>query len=406
MLNIANFNPDPEAPPSLDFVNPSEWASGNRQSLTMSSNWANRLLENELDPRCLRPYVRKDGRSYISQLVRERNGEVKMVKNNSGKWVAQERPVLTNDSNATLRFLDWIQLDNAIIAAAKPQLKATNDLRSAGLVYQLPNGIAKTTLQFQQQSDISGAVMSMDGLRQSESDRPVFSLLNFPLPIIHKDFQYPLRQILASRTGFSPLDTTTASLAGRRVAEQIEQLVLGCGQNSNFGAAGQLLGQSSFTHAGNTIQGIMNYSNRITYSITQPTAAGWTPQATIDDVLQMKLLSQQAFHRGPWKLYFGIGWDRYMDNDYKPTYNGETLRQRLLKIDNIQSASTVDYIPDLSLLLVQQSEDVIRLVIGMDITTVQWESHGGMQMNFKVMAMILPQIRTDYYLNTGLVHGS
>jgi hypothetical protein len=69
-------------------------------------------------------------------------------------------------------------------------------------------------------------------------------------------------------------------------------------------------------------------------------------------------------------------------------------------------ARTVDYIPDLSILLVQQTTDVVRLVIGMDITTVQWESHGGMQLNFKVMCVILPQIRTDFYNNTGLVHGS
>jgi hypothetical protein len=42
----------------------------------------------------------------------------------------------------------------------------------------------------------------------------------------------------------------------------------------------------------------------------------------------------------------------------------------------------------------------------MDITTVQWESHGGMQLNFKVMCLMLPQLRTDFYGNTGIVHGS
>lgn len=385
MLDIANFNPDPDAPPALDFMIPAQ------NKLSMSSNWARRLLDTELDVGSMRPYMSDDfQRSYITRNT---------VGWKDGKPYLKAQPLLTNDTNATLRVYDWIELDNAVMKAAKPRLKAAADLRASGLVYQLPNGIAKTVLQFQQQSDITGATMSMDGLRVGESDRPVFSLVNFPLPIIHKDFQFPLRQILASRTGYSPLDLTTAELASRRVAEQVEQLVLGTTNPA-------LLGAASYTWAGATVQGYMNYTGRITYSITLPTTAGWTPDATINDILAMKKASQAAGYTGPWKLYFGLDWDPYMDNDYKPTYNSETLRQRITKIDKIQSAETVDYIPGYSLLLVQQTSDVVRLVIGMDIVTVQWESHGGMQLNFKVMCVMLPQLRSDFYGNTGIVHGS
>lgn len=387
MLAIENFNPDPDAAPSLDFMVPSE------RQLTMSGNWARRLLDTELDVHAMRPFVSNDlRRSYINRII-------PTVDPKSGGMVLNNRAILTNDSNATLRVYDWIELDKAVIKAAKPRLKAAEDLRAGGLTYQLPNGIAKTVLQFQQQSDITGATMSMDGLREGESDRPVFSLINFPLPIIHKDFQFPIRQILASRTGQSPLDTTTAELAARRVAEQVEQLVLGTTNTA-------LLGQSSYTHAGATIQGYLNYSGRITYSITLPTAAGWTPDHTINDILAMKKASQAAGYMGPWKVYTGLNWDPYMDADYKPTYNNTSLRQRIKQIDGIQSVSTVDYMPDYNIIMVQQTSDVVRLVIGMDIITVQWESHGGMQMNFKVMCVMLPQIRSDFYGNTGIVHGS
>ena len=44
--------------------------------------------------------------------------------------------------------------------------------------------------------------------------------------------------------------------------------------------------------------------------------------------------------------------------------------------------------------------------LGADITTVQWESHGGMQINFKVMAIMVPQLRADFTGQTGIVHGS
>jgi Family of unknown function (DUF6260) len=394
-MSLQGFNPDPDAPVMIDTMIPSE------RQISMGGNWARRLLDNELDVGCMRPYVSDDGaRSYITRNQMQYDPKQK-------KHILVPKAVRTwNDTNATLRVLDWIQLDEAIVRTAKPRLRAAKDLREAGLVYMLPNGIAKTTMQFQQQSDISGATISMDGLRQGESDRPVFSLINFPLPIIHKDFQYPLRQVLASRTGYSPLDTTTAELAGRRVAEQVEQLTLGCSADANYTAPGQLLGQSSYTWNSATIYGYMNYPSRITYSITQPTSAGWIPQNTVDDILNMKRLSQQAFHTGPWMLYFGLGWDPYMDDDYKPTYNDMTLRQRIRECDGILDARTVDYIPDMSLLMVQQTTDVVRMVIGMDITTVQWESHGGMQLNFKVMCVMVPQLRTDFYGNTGIVHGS
>jgi len=389
-LDLENFNPDPDAAASVDYMIPAQ------QKISMSGNWAKRLLQNELDVGCMRPWVSDDGRkSYIAR-------SYPVVKNNKIE-MAQKRILTNDDTNATLRILDWIQLDEAVIRSAKPRLRAAKDLREAGLVYMLPNGIAKTVMQFQQQSDISGAVMSMDGLRQSESDRPVFTTVNFPLPIIHKDFQFPLRQVLASRTGYSPLDTTTAELAGRRVAEQVEQLTLGAAAGSGISG---LLGSSSYSWGSGSIYGYTNFPNRITYTITQPTAAGWIPQNTVDDVLNMKLKSQQANHFGPWMLYFGLAWDPFMDDDYKPTYNDMTLRQRIREIDGIIDARTVDYLPGYSLVLVQMTTDVARMVIGMDITTVQWESHGGMQLNFKVMCVMVPQLRVDYYNNTGIVHGS
>jgi uncharacterized linocin/CFP29 family protein len=379
---IHSFNPDPNAPVSIDYMVPAD------RQISMGGNWARQLIDNELDVGCMRPYVDKRNRSWITRNI---------VNPETGK--SEQKPVMTRNDNATLRILDWIQLDEAIIRASKERLRAVRQLREAGLVYMLPNGIAKPMMQFQQQSDISGATISMDGIREGESDRPVFSTVNFPIPIIHKDFQFSLREIMASRTGYSPLDLTTAELAGRRVAEQVEQLTIGTSNTA-------LLGAPSYAYGGATIYGYMNFPGRISWTITLPTALGWTPDQTINDVLQMKRVSQAAKHYGPWMLYCGLNWDPYMDDDYKPTYNSTTLRQRLRDIDGIIDVQTLDYIPDYSLLLVQQTTDVVRLVIGMDITTVQWESHGGMQLNFKVMCVIVPQLRSDYYGNTGIVHGA
>jgi len=49
---------------------------------------------------------------------------------------------------------------------------------------------------------------------------------------------------------------------------------------------------------------------------------------------------------------------------------------------------------------------VVRLVDGMANTSVQWESEGGMALNFKVMSIRVPQIRSDINGACGVVHAS
>lgn len=334
------------------------------------------LMANGFNPDALKPFVGNDGRSYVNRL-----------NHNTGKVEA----VLTN-ANATLRKDEWIHLDQAIIKAAKPRLRYVADLRSAGLTYTVPNGMGTTVMQWETQSDVTGADISMDGLRKSESDRPVFNLQNLPLPIIHKDFAFSARQIATARQSGSPLDTTMAELAGRRVAETVEQLALGTYGTYAFG--------------GGTIYGLTNFTSRNTRTITAPTASGWTPKTLLNEVLLMKKQSQDDYHYGPWMLYNSVAWDPYLDDDFSAAKGDITLRDRLKKIDGIADVRTLDYLQNNDIILVQRTSDVNRIVIGMDITSVQWPSQGGLQMNYKVMCIIVPQVRADFNGNCGIVHGT
>ena len=338
-----------------------------------SGSVAERLLMNGMNPNALRPYLDEKGRSCITT-------------NQNGKATK-----LITNAPATLRKDDWLQLDTAILKAAKPRLKAWGDLRSAGLSYSIPNGMGKTVLEYEDQSDVTDAILSMDGLRKAESDRPEFSLKNLPLPIVHKDFNFSARQLAASRNGGSPLDTTTAELAGRRVAEQIEKLLLGVVPTYQFG--------------GGYIYGYTNFDKRQTKNdLTAPD--GSNAATTVSEVLEMKTMSQNKNHYGPWFCYCSTSWDQYMDDDYSSAKGDNTLRDRIGAIEGIDRPMTLDYLPANTLMLVQKSSDVVRAVMGMDITTVQWESHGGMQLNFKVMGIMVPQLRADFYDNCGIVHGS
>ena len=95
-----------------------------------------------------------------------------------------------------------------------------------------------------------------------------------------------------------------------------------------------------------------------------------------------------------------------MDEDYETAKGDNTLRDRIGAIEGIDRPATLDFLPTNTLLLVQKTSDVARMVVGMDVTTVQWETKGGMELNFKVMAIMVPQLRSDFNSNTGIVHGS
>lgn len=347
---------------------------------------AKRLLQYGGDPGALRPWLGNDGRSYVTV--------------NAG--TPHEKSLVTN-AVATLRKDEWVLLDTQIIKVAKQRLKAWKHLMEQGLRYDIPNGLAKTVVQYQNQSDITTATISMDGLRESQRDRPVFDIVNLPLPIVHKDFSFSARELLASRTSAntmaggdgvsSALDTTTGQLAGRRVAEEVEKLLLGT--------------SSSYAFGGGTIYGYTNYPYRATKSMTTPT--GSNAAATLADVLDMRYKSQLMFHYGPWVLYASTSWDQYLDNDYILTGGNVatmTLRQRLKMIEGITDVVTVDYLPAKTMVMVELNPEVIRGVTGMDIVTVDWATHGGMQMNFKVMCIMVPQLRADQNNNTGIVHGT
>jgi len=52
------------------------------------------------------------------------------------------------------------------------------------------------------------------------------------------------------------------------------------------------------------------------------------------------------------------------------------------------------------------TSNVARAIIGMDFTTLQWESRGGMQKNFKVMAIMVPNLRSTNSGKCGILHGT
>lgn len=334
---------------------------------------ADRLIANDFDIGVLRPWLGRDGRSYVTR-------------NLAGK-----PRVLVSNAPATLTKDAWIIFDTAVVRAVRDRLKAFADIRGANLTFNLPNGMAHTILQWQTVGDITPATISMDPARRSEADQPTLDLANLPLPVIHKDFDFSARQIAVSRNGNVPLDTTTAEAAGRKVAEAVEGLTTG---------------MSTFTFGGATVYGYTNFPNRAT-KIDMPVPDGTNGAAILNALLALRQVLINNKHYGPYILYVNGQWAQYLDSDFSAAKGDLTLRQRILNVTDIQDVRVLDYLPptQFNCVLIEMSTDTVRAVVGMEIQTVQWESMGGMVKHFKVMCILVPQLRADTNGNSGVAHG-
>jgi hypothetical protein len=304
-------------------------------------------------------------------------------------------------ANATsLRKDEWIQLDRAVLRAARQRLRAWSDLESRNSFGGF-NGMSKMILEHETMSDPGEAVVDMDSLTPGRTDEPKYQLEGLPLPITHSDFWFSSRRLAVSRNTGTPLDSTMAEAAGRRVAEMIEKTLVGTVTGVQYGVAANY-GQTP------QVYGYTNHPLRTTKTdLTTPT--GTNPNSTLADVLAMRDLAYDNYMYGPYMLYHSTDWDTYLDNDYYVTSGtpSQTLRNRLRAIDGIIDVRRLDFLTDtFTLVLVQMTPDVCRAINGMEITTVQWESQGGMRVNFKVMAIKVPQIRADYNGNSGIIHAT
>jgi hypothetical protein len=285
------------------------------------------------------------------------------------------------------------------------RLRAWADL-SAANSYGGFNGMSKLTLEYESMSDPGEAMVDMDGLSDGRNDSPLFQLRSLPLPITHADFWFSERRLAVSRNSSTPLDTTMAEAAGRRVAEMIERTLIGVETGVTYGTQS---GGITAHQGTSTVYGYTNFPYRLTKTdLTTPT--GSNPEAVMQDVIEMRELMYSNGFFGPFMLYTSTGYDVFFDNDYFRTGSTavqRTLRERLMAIEGIQDIRRLDYLTSgYQMIMVQMTPDVAQAINAMDITTVQWESQGGLRKNFKVMAIQVPLLRAPYNGVGAIIHAT
>jgi hypothetical protein len=210
--------------------------------------------------------------------------------------------------------------------------------------------------------------------------------------------------------------------SGRRVAEMVEKTTIGVETGIAYGGASTHVGGYGRT---SQVYGYLNFPARLTKTdLNTPT--GSNPEATVQDVLEMRDQQTAAKKFGPWMLYHSNDWDAFMDNDYARLGGSNanmTLRDRLRKIDGIIDVRRLDYLPSsastysaapdritvanpFTLLMVEADEETAQAVNGMDLTVIQWETKGGQQLNFMVMCIWVPRLRADFYGHCGILQAT
>lgn len=365
-----------------------------------------------------RPFLGDDGRAWVNvttgyDILRNEDGSI--IKNNDGsdRYGALYEPQLVSDrinhnlpvlhvNNATTLTKDqWVRIDQAVMQAVRQRLKAWADLRAANT---MPGFDAMTVpiIEYEVENDPGEAQVDMEGLAEGRTHTAEIIRFGMPLPITHSDFHISERFLAVSRSRGVPLDVSKASKAGRRVAETVEKTTIGVHEGTEYGSS------SEYSRA-SKVYGYRNFPARTTKTdLTAPTPSNGP--VVVSEILEMIELANQTNFFGPYVLYVSTGYDEHLDNDYKTAVHG-TTRERINKIAAISSIRRLDFLSGTEMLLVQMTSDVAEAVNGSEITTVQWDTKGGMQRNFKVMGIQVPRLKSVFLSGTstqvtGIIHGT
>jgi hypothetical protein len=255
-----------------------------------------------------------------------------------------------------------------------------------------------TVLEWDDSGDAMEAEMTMDAISRGKNDRVTFQRNYLPIPIIHVDYEINARFLATSRNMGNPIETMSAERAARKVADKLEAMLF----TDTTYAWGKVDERNR-----NSIYSYINFPDRERLSVTAWNASGKTGVGILNDVLAAKAKLIAAKHFGPYTLYIPTAWEIVLDEDYvgsTPDTSNKTMRERILAIANVNDVKIVDSLPANNAVLVQMTPDVVRLVQGMGIQNVQWQTEGNFINRYKVMTIQVPQIRSDRNSKTGICH--
>lgn len=293
-------------------------------------------------------------------------------------------------NESTLLRDEWKYIDDAIGQERQLRMGFINWLISKGCVIDIPGGLGVTQYEWQNISAMSGADISMDGLKQSDTDRVEYTSATMPLPIITKNWRLNLRYLEQSRRKGMPMDTFAMSESARCVAQFAESMMV--------------TGTNSFAYGGDTLYGLLDSPNveavtsgsgLFTQAWDDPTVTG---SGILADLLAMVKKMNDNKRFGQFSLWLPQKYQTALAKDYTDGYP-KTIAARLLETGTIDSINYSDYFTQSGgkdrICLIEPNKATIAVVRAMDFRDFEWQSHGGWVMEHKVAGIYAPLIRAD-----------
>ncbi len=280
-------------------------------------------------------------------------------------------------TNAALPHDAWIAIDNTVIEIAKQRLNGIADLRSGGLVRNLPGGLGVIYDYWQTMSQGADAEQSMSGVTPGAKNKVTFNEVAVPIPLTFVDFSLDARTLAAMARNGTPFDTTLVADATQRVIEKLEDA---------------LFNGSAVVAGGNSLPGYINYTNSNSVSCTG--SWGTTPTNIEKDVVILIKALETDRHYGPYILYVHTDeWAALRQRD--SSAGGITYYDIVKSMKGIQDVKVSDALSDGNIVLVEMTRGVVDLSTAIDLKVVEWPTNGGMSTDFKVLAAIAARIKAD-----------
>lgn len=316
---------------------------------------------------------RKDGSTLINNVT----GAIS-YRNKRGDIVA----------NSSLLKDEWEELDKIVVEAAGPGTEMLADLPK-----RTYDSIGVLVGQYNTQSQLTQADVSMSGRSRGQMDAVDYNLVSVPVPVVFKEVEIGERELVASRRLGSGIDTASVFEATRVVVERLADMFYN--------------GFAAISFNGATIYGLTTHPN-----INTGSGGDWGTISNIHpNVVAMIGASVADLYQGPWTLDVATAQYTQMLARYTDGSSGTAIDE-VLKIPGVDAVVKSDQLTAGSAVLRQNSRNVVEWqqanlggqdVNGIQIALLEWMSGDGMVHHLKVMAIASPIIKADYEDQSGIV---
>jgi len=289
-------------------------------------------------------------------------------------------------TNAILRKDEWVDFDERAVQLAQEKMTVATDLIDMGLTYELPGGLGDTVSEWETEGDRAGANISMEMESNVDRDLINYESASVPIPIISADFKINMRTMAATTYRGSRIDLSNGSAAARKVGIKSENLVVRGWGN---------------TAVGKGIYGLTNHPYRSLINFTTPFTVSTAARMILDMIQEA---DDKGFY-GPFTLYFPTGLSTIL-YEIMPDTNGKMLMEHLQQIDLIKDIKVTSALRPGEFTLLQTTDDVIDLAVAQPLITVEWDSPGGFETNFKVFTAFAPRLKYRQDRTLGVVHAT